>query len=79
MLKLRYDRELMTQRGVLHNLQYGCPCQCLRSEFYVKSILGSVNYNIDNMNKNSIFWVYKSEKVRIVEFSAGLQNIRLNI
>ena len=39
--------------------------------------LGSLNYNMD---KNSILWVHKSEKGRIVEFGAGLQkNIRLNI
>ena len=31
------------------------------------------------MDKNSIFKVHKSEKRRIMEFDAGLQNIGLNI
>ena len=44
--------------------------------FTLNQYSGSVNYNMD---KNSIFWVYKSEKGRIVEFGSSLQNIRLNI
>ena len=45
-------------------------------DFTLNQYLRSVNYN---MEKISVFWVHKSEKGRIVEFSAGLQNIRLNI
>ena len=48
----------------------------LVQNFTLNQYLGSVNYNMD---KNSIFWVHKSEKGRIVEFGAGLQDIRLNI
>ena len=42
--------------------------------FTLNQYLGSVNYKLD---KNSIFWVQKEG--RIVEFGAGLQDIRLNI
>ena len=45
-------------------------------KFTVSQYLGSVNYNMD---KNSIFRVHKSEKGRIMDFIAALQNIRLNI
>ena len=38
--------------------------------------MGFVHYNMD---KNSMFWVHKSEKESIVEFGAGLQDIKLNI
>ena len=44
--------------------------------FTINQYLGSMN---ENMDKNSIFWVHKSENGRIVEFGAGLQNIRLDV
>ena len=65
------------QDGILHNFLYGggggsMPIFVVRN-FTLHQYLGSVNYNI---NENSIFWVHKSEKGRIVEFYEGLQNIR---
>ena len=63
--------------GVLHNCQYGeVHANIWDLKFYVNQYLESVNYNMD---KNSIFRVHKSKKGRIVEFDAGLKNIRLNI
>ena len=41
-------------------------------KFNLNQYLGSVNYNMD---ENSISWVHKSEKGRIVEFSKMLDSI----
>ena len=47
-------------QGVFHSFQYrGVHANICGPKFYVKSIFGSVNNNMDN---NLIFWVYKSEK-----------------
>ena len=63
--------------GVLHNFQYReVHANIWGLKFHLNQYLGSVNYKID---KNSVFRVHKSEKGRIVEFGAGLQNIGLNI
>ena len=68
---------IQTSQGVLHYFQYGeVHANIWGLKFYVNQYLGSVNHNMD---QNSIFRVHKSEKGRIVEFGAGLQNIGLNI